>query len=140
MIDLKIESNMGKNFKLETLSVSLREKIARIMKELTLELNEEIKQTLSTKGTSSDGKVLTSKPFSPPYMQSGNLRSSMEARFLQDCDGQTLIEAGDLSGRAKYAKVLEYGSKNTLPRPFLIPLMKKYIWILKQKIISILKD
>jgi hypothetical protein len=139
MIDLKIESDLENGKYLQSLGKAIEDEINRTMKELTVELNEEIRQTLSSQGVSCDGKPMPSEPFRAPHMQSGNLRSSIKARFLQGSERQAVIEAGDLSGKALYAKLLEYGSEKMLPRPFLAPLARKYMQILKHKITNILK-
>lgn len=136
MINLKI-TNTSSGLKLENLSKSIQNEIEQIMKEVSVELNRELKKTLSTAYVSPQD---SSKPYTPPHMRTGNLRSAISAEIVQTSQGKTIIRAGDLYAKADYAKLLEHGTNKTLPRPFLTPLTKKYFQILKQKLLNILKD
>ena len=64
-------------------------------------------------------------------MESGNLRSNIEVKIYTS--GKELgIQAGVFNGRANYAKMLEYGTVNIKPRPFLRPILNQYKQVLKQ--------
>ncbi|HUT85635.1 MAG TPA: hypothetical protein VMW66_02210, partial [Elusimicrobiales bacterium] len=59
---------------------------------------------------------------------------------VEHSDGKIVINVGDLSGKAEYAKLLEHGSGKMQARPFLMPLVHKYFWLLKQKLLQGLKQ
>ena len=130
------------NPKLNCQSIGLKENVRRankkfesFQKTLINDLSAKIKRSLyfllSTETEKVNGKIMRSKPGQAPRMESGNLRSNIEVKIYTS--GKELgIQAGVFNGRANYAKMLEYGTVNIKPRPFLRPILNQYKQVLKQ--------
>lgn len=114
----------------------------KLRAEIELRLQEELKKT----GEELIGQVradlsvpagkTASAPFGLPRLRTGNLRDAMSFELRRE-NGQTVLAAGDLSGKAPYAEHLEYGTARMLPRPFLVPALLRWSSVLANRIKNI---
>lgn len=63
-----------------------------------------------------------SRPFDPPATFMGELKSSINVSVRGTTKGGAI---GTISASAPYAKALEFGTSNMLPRPFLHPTLEE---------------
>ena len=107
----------------------LKNAAAKSLDLVAIAFQKRIRQMLSkagsgTKYSGSDYK--SSDDGEPPTVQTGNLRNSWVASSRKKVFGRrkvkVLINQGVSFGEAaKYAYWLEYGTRNMLPRPFVLP-------------------
>jgi len=133
---------------MKTRFVSHKDKVLdKISKQLSSNLNaaaeysvRHIKEKISTGGSVTEARyniktnkvrrvkvgVIHSKPWEPPYVQTGHLRNSIgyEVAGKQRGFYKRRIGTGIKGGNdTSYAICLEFGTRNMLPRPYMRPSM-----------------
>lgn len=100
---------------------------------LAQQMKADLKQTLSIPVEVFEGKKIRSTDGQAPRMETGNLRDSIQTK-VQTSGKKIMLQAGVLTNKAPYAFYLEYGTQYIKPRPYLMPTLRKYSQILKNKL------
>lgn len=87
-------------------------------------VEREAKLSMKTGGKDSEGRTVQhSSPFEPPYVQTGNLRASITHAQTWE-RGIPVVIVGP-TAEAWYGRILEFGGKRILPRPFMRPALRR---------------